>query len=264
MKRLALFLLLLAAPAHAATFTYNFDRSVSDLAVYPCNLIQTVHGPVTSGGITATFGDGWAFGLDCDDLPECECPWELEMRNQNNFANEPSSGGVGANCPHEGQSATAAIITFNPPIRFVSFWYSRAAQHRRFYTVTDCSEWQEIDASAFYLRLYSVPNSFPTVAALDLTGTGGGVPWELGCSGDPTGEYCGWTYVELTVPPNKPAVNYVGIEAGIDPLYIDNLTAADGECAHPPCEFERAHLSRQDRATGAVRSTWGAVKVIYR
>ena len=101
MQRLLAVLMLTAAPLHAATGTWTFDRSINDQANYPCNLISDLipGGTITRGGIAATFGDAFAFGLDCDDspycpaCPECACPYQWGMMMQSNIANEPSPGG---------------------------------------------------------------------------------------------------------------------------------------------------------------------------
>lgn len=263
MKTLAALLMLLAVEAHAATFTYNFNRSIGQMEMWPCNRIQSVHGPVSNGGITANFGMDFSFGIDCEDRPECPCPMGGAVdRFLYDFANEPSSGGVGAFCFYHpgGQEAPLDdIIVFDPPIRFFSMWYSFATGQNRVFQPPDCDWWFESPASQnTRVAFHRNPGEQPFVAWAPLDESG--VSWETNCVGDPNGNYCEWHYVELVVPPNQPPVRYVEIGTSIfDPLYFDNITAATGDCPSPPCGFERA-----ETVTPAARTSWGKIKKTWR
>lgn len=264
---LAIAALALASEAHAATFSYNFNRSPSQMAIWPCNRIIDVHGPVTSGGITATFGMDFSFGMDADD-GTYECPaGGTVARFLSDFANEPSSGGVGAFCfyhPDGQEGPLDDLIVFDPPIRFFSMWYSFATGMNRVFQPPDCEWWYE-SAAAQNTRVafHRNPQEQPFVAWAPLDQSG--VSWETNCAGDPNGNYCQWYYVEIVVPPNQPPVRYVEVATGIfDPLYFDNIVASTGDCPNPPCGFERARVERPESVTPAERTSWGRLKVLYR
>lgn len=262
--RVSFLLLLVSLDAHAATFSYNFNRDISQMIASPCNPIQDVHGPVTSGGITAVFGPDFSFGIDCDVLGiDCSCGNdEFGIRRWlNDYANAPSSGGVGAMChsPYGPQGGSEDYtITFSQRVRFFSMWYSRGTPTNRIYFMypqTTVCDSVNHPASSASLRMWNQIDVFPLAAGASLTASGSS--WETGCTGDPTGHYCQWNYVELVLPPSHPGVYYVSVGTSLfDPLYIDNITASTGSCPNPPCEFERA--------TENMRTTWGRVKAIYR
>ena len=104
---------------------------------------------------------------------------------------------------------------------------------------------------------------FTVEASLNLP-TESGAFYEAGCDGDPDHQQCKWTTVEIASQTACERVVF-DITHGQLPFFMDDMTAATGECPQPPCEFEAgAQLARDDTPGATVRCSWGAVKTIYR
>lgn len=114
-----------------------------------------------------------------------------------------------------------------------------------------------------------------------------GPPWDWSHNERP---YCNWQRVEVfsAVPFNRVWFKGFNATLPLTPLYLDNFVASTTECPYPPCSFERAGLPRSedlplgvhespptmkapalmfrkaDGATPTQRTSWGALKVIYR
>jgi hypothetical protein len=96
-----------------------------------------------------------------------------------------------------------------------------------------------------------------------------GPPGGYPCSGDPEGRFCKWRLFEWTSPATFTVLRIEGGSFWFN-WYIDDLMIATEAppppCQNPPCEFERARLARDERATGATpatRTSWGRLKQIY-
>ncbi|MEX1026304.1 MAG: hypothetical protein WD226_14645 [Planctomycetota bacterium] len=151
---------------------------------------------VLGNGVTVTFGPGWLSLVDLDD------------GGTGRFANEPSSPAIAYFL-----NASLAWIDLSTPVAFVSVAYSASA--------------------------LSVP---VTLAAWDgPAGTGNQVASTSGnvigtsfdgaaCSGDPTGEFCGWA--ALSVQTNTPQIRSLTLVGGLEnQIGFDDLEI----CFVAPC-----------------------------
>ena len=69
---------------------------------------------------------------------------------------------------------------------------------------------------------------------------------ETGCSGDPLGSACKWTYVHFDQPNDQPPMRRIYFQIGaLGPFFMDDLQV----CAD---------------VTPTLRTSWGSVKAIYR
>jgi hypothetical protein len=243
----------------------------------------------TGAGITTTFGEGWKVAGDAD----CgSCYNHAGVVGQ--FANEPSASyalyhticdGFGVSVPLCTLGAHA--ITFDPPVKQIRFNYSGRFQIEHF---APPSYLVNVATLPITVHCYSGPigsgRFMDPVGTADPNQSGhtyatyphgviaGMLASEGGpCSGDPTGEFCNWpemliqspnqaiTSIYIAIPDNGTFYTFDDAQNG---LWIDDLevcTEVQYGCPHPPCEFESAH---QDRETPAARTSWGALKVIYR
>ena len=132
MKRLLVLLMIIAAPASAATFTADFTKTRS-LAIWPCDNINSL----TSGGITATFGGAFSYSWSYEMNPpyvEPECSnygvWANDM-TPGIYRNAPSGEWVAgfnqADCTG-GSSTADRLIYFSTAIRSFSCQLSGVKQ----------------------------------------------------------------------------------------------------------------------------------------
>jgi len=246
-KILALLLLLFALPAHAATWTYNFEDAA------PHHVAQAI-GTVSGNGFTLAFGPAWLRAVDedaCSPPNGCSIPLNQgELGPWGDFANEPS--GTCAGYTPFATTDESIRIYFTPPIRTLSFRYS--GNYDWCPPETSCSGLGSLPAIVEALK---PGNYYPQVLVAYLTEAG-----SVGCTGDPDGFQCAWRLASYTFSEPVGSVRIGANWPGYSPFYVDDITVGDGGCAHPPCEMERA--TRAPGETPTKRTTWGAVKVIYR
>jgi len=275
MKTKMLALLLFAAPAHAATWTYNFSIedsmsqvcSVGEAQGYPCDPVWLTGGGggITEDGITAHFSSNISYARMGGYQPMCglEGIFWLEQCGPT-FKNSPSMSTAAYFCtdlqqPPNPNNQPSYCILFDPPIRYFKFSYSGSVTHRLYW----CDgSYVTHDGPLTGTPKVKLVNGFTVHATVDLP-TQGGTFYESGCDGDPDHAQCEWTTVEIV---SQTACNRVVFDltrTGL-PLLMDNMVAATGTCSHPPCEFERASAAREESAPIAPRRSWGSVKAIYR
>jgi hypothetical protein len=246
----AVLLLALAVEAHATNYTLDFS------APYPT--------PYPSGGVVlrdqqigpvvATFGGVWRRGWDCDQIgigntchpctgqgyyfpiPDGGPPGRQREDDSGDFANEPSPGAVawlpsGWPGSNGGQSDSALII-FDQDVKRVAFWYSSSINYTYWCNGADsCGYGYSCELPG---PLAPNPNprrvKFSTAAGvfageviLDQPGTRA----ETGCSGDPLGSACKWTYVEFG---SDQGIRRIRFAIGaLGPFFLDDLTVSVGD-----------------------------------
>lgn len=199
-----------------------------------------------AGPVTVTFGASWLGLIDADD------------GGTGNFANEPSSFTAAYFLD------TADIsIALNPPVQFVSFFYSASLQ-----------------SLPVTVRAYDIGGVEVDMATGDVIGTDfDGAP----CVGDPTGQWCTWGSVVLSAAAdNIASIEITGSVANqfafdnmefctveqelvyccLDDLSCQQLSAegcrAAGGVEVPTCE------NADCEAVPTEKSTWGSIKGSYR
>ena len=284
--------LTLATPAVADTcYTMEFSAPYPD--PYPYSGVK-LYSQNVGGGITATFGGVWRRGWDCDQpglgntchpctgqghyvpTPNGGPPGRQREDDSGDFANEPSPGAV-AWLPSgwDGHgSVDSVLITFSQEVKKVSFWYSSSISYNYWCYLADscgygyfCNTSGPLAPNPNPRRVRFISAQPPAIVGqivLDQPGTRD----ETGCSGDPLGSACKWTYVEFSYPTG---FNQIRLEIGaLAPFFMDNLTACvqggAGGCYPHPCEvFARpVKLESADMPDDARRTSWGRIKLIYR
>ena len=322
--------LLLAAPAHAATATYTFERDPSG---YPLDSpVCTYVGQLTRGGITATFGSSFSFSrsLAQSTTRSCLLPPGHYVDGLAPGWFDPPSGEWAAfysfECGDAGDIDSRSV-TFSTGIKFFAC---------DLIGVTDGNAWScepyifSVDNGATWnthvhggtlgntgsltssttLEMWGNPYGSDIKAtvhpAMEQGWTGCGPEYESQSS--PSGTFhwdntqtplCNFQHVEMY---SATAVTRVYVRTGGGwsiPLYMKNVQVSTAQCLHPPCEFERAGRARNDEggaqanvvpgfpgndqaitsslvvadsrtgeivsgASPARRTSWGALKVIYR
>jgi len=285
----ALLALCLLAPslAGAATFNFNFTKPYN-YPVFPCDQI----GVVANGGIVASFGRAWSYAPDCDNSPspcfcwngylvtdKAECPAAPAYCTPvyaGDFANEPSGEWAArSNCAFDCEPGDHSCptqmdfgIRFEPAITYFAISVTGTATQK----LWDCDGNLVINEPTYPGSINSgshivmIDSLVTPVYSPDHVEADVYIPIEDGTQGigDPNGHLRHWWRVVVTSPVPIHRVYFAGLAGG--PIFWDNLTATtsggiEPPCPHPPCEFERA---TQDRETPANRTSWGALKAIYR
>jgi len=267
MNAATLLLLLLVTPAWSDCNTMDFSASYP--TPYPAGGVQ-LHAQSIGGGITAYFGSVWRRGWECDQpglgntchpctgqgyyspVPNGGPPGRQREDDSGDFANAPSPGAVawlpsgwpGSN----GGDPDSVQITFDQDVKRVSFWYSSSITYTYWCNVADSCGYGfscELDGPL-------KPNPGPSKAkflyqqgtlageiVLDQPGTRA----ETGCSGDPLGSACKWTYVEFA---SDTPFRRIRFQVGaMGPFFMDDLQVCTD-------------------VTPTLRASWGSVKAIYR
>jgi hypothetical protein len=260
-----LLLLLFAPPAWSDCYTLDFAAPYPN--PYPYGGVKLYSQPI-GGGVVATFGGVWRRGWECDQpglgntchpctgqgyyspVPNGGPPGRQREDDSGDFANAPSPGAV-AWLPSgwDGHGNPDSVqITFNQDVKFVSFWYSSSLTY---------SFWCYAPDSCGYGQYCTVggplePNPQPRkVKLLHEVGLAGsvvldqpGTRYETGCSGDPLGSACKWTYVEFS---DTTGIRRIRLEIGtLGPFFMDDLQVCT------------------TTSTPALKTSWGQVKAIYR
>ena len=230
--RAALLLLLFALPAHAATFTCNFET------IAPGSPVP----PFTSGGITATFECGYAVGVDQD--------WPLD------YTCHLPSGTHYLAYDWQGEACGNVMIHFSTALYKGSLRYTGS---RLLYVPGF-----EMEGS-IPIHVVATDNYYHTIGEWYFNETGncyeGACPFPT-CYNSTT-DLGHWSLAEWQT--DAPFNNiYIFPANGLAQSYYDDLKAYSWPppCPDPPCEWERA--TRAPGETPTPHSTWGAVKVIWR
>jgi len=331
MKRLLVILFTLcAATAHAATATYNFENAHNPPPDFPpCAFINSL----TSNGITATFGQAFSYSqsLDASTTKYCNTFW-WDSGVPGRFKNAPSgtwAADLTSYDCYDGGDFQQRMITFSTPIRFFSCWISGVTEGNAWscypyiLSADNGATWNthvsggtlgDYSVGNATIEMWSIPDGAHIKAQIHPQAASG---W-AGCGPEypahpniccqntfhwdnTTTPMCNWQYVELVSPVPVSYVYFRGVSlGGFNPLYVDNVTAATGECPNPPCNFERAERARSEapvvaadapRAEGSVvmlntetgertlrrahrdgimyvtpsrNTTWGQLKIRYR
>ena len=270
MKAATLSLALLLAPAaHSDCFTQTFSAPYPN--PYPYGGVK-LYGPVDfGGGIGATFGGVWRRGWECDQpglgntchpctgqgyyapVPSGGPPGRQREDDSGDFANAPSPGAV-AWLPSgwDGHGNTDSLeITFSQDVKSVSFWYSSSINYTYWCNRSDSCGYGDYCTISGPLSPNPAPRTVKFLSAqgfpvgevvMDQPGTRD----ETGCSGDPLGSACKWTYVHFDQPNDQPPMRRIYFQIGaLGPFFMDDLQV----CAD---------------VTPTLRTSWGSVKAIYR
>ena len=274
MRSLAL-LLLLAAPAHAATFTTTFE-SVTGTYITdpnPCRIIGSING---GGGYTGTFSSAWTVSRAATTIPteDRDCTgfgtladW-IDTDNGSGisvglFRDAPSGTKAARICWDCTETPNPVEITFNKDFHFFSCYISGSMNWQAWacgspYLLKFEDSLHDFNVHAIsqepgglnpsnpfgtaYVQLRDANNVVRATTYPEQVDGWDGCTIEVDdyvqdytSVYDP---YCEWQYIELysATPVRKVRFNVGG--RYFDPLYVDNVTVTDGACGNPPCEFE--------------------------
>jgi hypothetical protein len=258
--------LLFAAPAWSDCYTVTFSAPYPN--PYPYAGVK-IYNQSFGGGISAMFGGVWRRGWDCDQpglgntchsctgqgyyfpVPDGGPPGRQREDDSGDFANAPSPGVV-AWLPRgwDGRgNADSVQIVFNQDVKFVSFWYSSSITYTYWcYGPDSCGYGQsceiggplEPNPNPRSVKFGTASGSLAGEVVLDQPGTRA----ETGCSGDPLGSACKWTYVEFG---SETAFRLMRFEIGaLGPFFMDDLRVCTTS------------------TTATLQVSWGSVKAIYR
>jgi hypothetical protein len=255
-------LLLLAGPASASTFFFDFSHYDSASIVLPCDPICSPGNPIVRDGISATFSKNWAY-----TEPYAGCTeggmydiywigyWGIIVPGFKNAPSMPSVGWLCSDPPNTSCGGESGqTIIFDPPIRFFSMWYSTSIRYRQYacpgWTCNGgpyCDNPGPMDPSNQQPSLYFV-NGAQSFGKVFLPRVGDTF-YEAGCDGNVQDLHCQWHYVSISSTNPMPKVV---INAAISyPFLIDDIVATTS-------------VSSPYRATPTDRMSWGRIKSIYR
>jgi hypothetical protein len=216
--------------------------------------------------VTATFGGVWRRGWDCDQpglgntchpctgqgyydpIPDGGPPGRQREDDSGDFANEPSPGAAAwlpSGWDGHGLPDSVAITFDAPHPKYISFWYSSSIDYDFWCYGPDSCGYGAVCTVSGPLKPNPLPclvkfltatNALAGQVVLDQPGTRD----ETGCSGDPLGSACKWTYVEFG---NDQGIRRIRFEIGaLGPFFLDDLTVSvDDPLAVPDGVF---HVER--------------------